>query len=217
MIEYLEKFPFWEQLTEEERQFVERGSIVRDYPRGSIIYSSGADCLGMTILLYGEMRACVMSEEGREITLYRLHDGDFCMLTASCVLSQITFETQIAAVSDCRLLVIAPVTMKRLVDTNVWARCFVYELAAARFSTVMATMQDIIFKGFDRRLAKFLVGEYERTGGPIRMTHEQIAQYTSSAREVVARMTRRFAEDGLIEAKRGEIRLIDVDALRLMI
>ena len=216
-MEILSKFPFYPHLTDIERESLTRGSAVREYPRGSIIYSSGADCLGMTMLLAGEMRACVMSEEGREITLYRLHAGEYCMLTATCVLSKINFDTHIEASTDCRLLVIAPVVMRRLVEENIHARCFAYELAAERFSLVMETMQDILFKGFDRRLAKFLLGEYDRTGGAICMTHEQIARYTSSAREVVARMVKRFAEEGLVEAKRGEIRLVDVDALRLMV
>jgi len=214
----LEALPFWERLSDEEKAYITAGSGMRTYVRGSVIFNTDSDCLGLTILVEGEIRACLISEEGREVTLFRLHDGDCCMLTASCAVSGITFDTQIVAGSDCRMLVIAPAVLRRLMSENIWARCFVYELAAERFSLVMATMQDILFKGFDRRLAKFLVGEYERTGNAvIRMTHEQIAQYTSSAREVVARMLKRFSEDGLLEAKRGEIRLLDIGALKQLI
>jgi CRP/FNR family transcriptional regulator len=72
-----------------------------------------------------------------------------------------------------------------------------------------------MFKGFDRRLASFLVAEYDRTGSAtIKLTHEAIAGYISSAREVVARMVKRFSDEGWIEQKRGAIKLLDIDTLR---
>ena len=93
-------------------------------------------------------------------------------------------------------------------------RCFLYELATQRFSDVMWAMQQILFKSLDRRLATFLLAEAERTGSSaIRMTHEQIAQHISSAREAVARMLKSFSEDGLVALRRGEIVLRGVDGL----
>lgn len=89
-----------------------------------------------------------------------------------------------------------------------------YELATERFSSVMWVMQQILFYGFDRRLATFLLNEYRRTGATsIRMTQEQIAQNVNSAREVVARMLKQFASDGLIENRRGVIVLKDIGGL----
>ena len=96
----------------------------------------------------------------------------------------------------------------KLMKKNIYVRCFAYELLCERFSSVMWTMQMILFKGYDRRLASFLISEYKNTGlATIQMTHEQIAQYTNSAREVVARMLKRFASDNLVEFKRGRITL----------
>jgi len=99
-------------------------------------------------------------------------------------------------------------------EQNLPVRCFLYELATQRFSDVMWAMQQILFKSLDRRLATFLLAEAGRTGSStIRMTHEQIAQHISSAREAVARMLKSFSEDGLVALKRGEIVLRDVDGL----
>lgn len=90
-----------------------------------------------------------------------------------------------------------------------------YELLSERFSSVVWTMQMILFKKYDCRLASFLINEYEQTGDRIiKMTHDEIAQYTNSAREVVARMLKRFANDGLLEFKRGKIILLDIQALK---
>ena len=216
-LKYLSTLPFWDKLSEDEKQYTFEGTFIRRYEKGSRIHSSETECIGMSMVLHGEIRLSVISEEGREITLFRLHDGDVCMLSASCVISEITFDTHIQAQTDCEMLIIAPYTFKRLTDSNIYARCFMFELAAKRFSTVMWTMQQIIFRGFDRRLASFLIGEYERTKSKyIQMTHEQIALYTSSAREVVARMIKRFADEGLVESGRGTLKLTDIDGLRAL-
>ncbi len=213
--ESVSRFPFWESLTESEKEYVGRCCILKEYPKGAYIHSGSEDCLGPSLILKGEVRVCLLSEEGREITLYRLLAGECCILSASCIMEKITFDTHMIAQTDCTLLTISPGAFKKLNESNINVKCFVYELATERFSSVVWTMQNIIFKGFDRRLAEFLVSEYERTGSAtIKLTHEAIAGYISSAREVVARMVKRFSDDGLLEQKRGAIKLLDIDALR---
>ena len=136
------------------------------------------------------------------------------MLSASCVISQITFDTQLSAGADTAILVVPANIVDALAAQNIHLRCFLYELATKRFSDVMWAMQQIMFKGLDRRLAEFLLAEAERTGSnTIRMTHEQIAQHISSAREAVARMLKGFSEDGLVELRRGAITLRDKNSL----
>ena len=212
---YLGKLPFWNQMARQEQDFVQENSVVRSYAKGQLIYASNADCLGMTMVLSGSVRTCILSEEGREITLFRLYPGDTCMLSASCVVEAITFDTEMMAEEDCELLVIRAAAFERLAQQNIYARCFMYEVLCERFSSVMWAMQNILFKGYDRRLAEFLISEYDRTGrAEIKMTHEQIAQHTNSAREVVARMLKRFASDRLIEFKRGSITLKNIEELR---
>lgn len=214
----LQHLPFWSKLSEEEKQMAHDGASIRQYKRGQFIHGGSSDCLGMIYLISGEIRAYVLSEEGREITLFYLYDGSPCVFSASCVISQLTFETLISVERDCTMLIINSGTFALLADKNIHVRCFMYELLTERFSSVMWTMQQIMFMGFDRRLASFLVAEYDRTGKvTIKMTHEQLAQRVSSAREVVARMLKRFDADGLVEVKRGSIRLLDIDALRFMI
>ena len=214
----LKNLPFFEHLSDDEKKQADSYSSVREYKKGSLIHSGGSECLGMIMLISGEIRTYILSEEGREITLFRLYPKDTWVLSASCVISQITFDTHMTAEADCSVLVLSSGFFSALCEKNIYARCYMYELLTERFSSVMWTMQQILFKGFDRRLAAFLISEYERTGlKQIKMTHEQIAQHTSSAREVVARMLKRFAADGLVEVKRGLITLKDTDALKRMI
>ena len=193
---------------------IRRSSFVRRYEKGTVIHSSDNECLGMLFVLSGEIRTYLLSEEGREVTLFRLYPGELCVLSASCVISQITFDTQLSAGSDTAILVVPANIVDVLAAQNIHLRCFLYELATKRFSDVMWAMQQILFKGLDRRLAEFLLAEASRTGSDtIRMTHAQIAQHISSAREAVARMLKSFSEDGLVELKRGAITLRDTDGL----
>lgn len=211
----LPKLPYWDALEEGQRAYLADNASLRHSEKGEIIHGCGSMCLGMLYVLKGSIRTYLLSEEGREVTLFRLEEGDCCILSASCVISQITFDTQMVTERVCELLVVNSGAFARLAEENIRVKCFMYELATERFSSVMWIMQQILFAKFDKRLAGFLLDEYDRTGRlEIRMTHEQIAVQISSAREVVARMLKRFASDGFVEMKRGCIRLKNIDGLR---
>ena len=213
-----ELLPFWPSLTASEQETLRRGAFVRRYEKGALIHSSGSDCLGLLLVLSGETRTYLLSDEGREVTLFRLYANDLCVLSASCVISQISFDTQMTAQQDTEVLILPAGLIAALREQNLHVRCFLYELATKRFSDVMWAMQQILFKGLDRRLAGFLLAEAERTGSDtIRMTHEQLAQHISSAREAVARMLKQFSEDGLVELRRGAITLRDIRSLRQLV
>ncbi len=215
MEKLLNQLPFWSSLLEGEKDRVRQRAFVNHYEKGTIINNGNKECLGMFFVLSGEIRTYLLSEEGREVTLFRLYSSDICVLSASCIISQITFETQMIAQRDADLLIIPVDVIAEITENNIYVRCFLYEMATRRFSDVMWAMQQILFKGLDRRLAGFLLAEAERSNSNvIHMTHEKIAQQISSAREVVARMFKHFAEDGLVDVKRGAITLLDIDGLR---
>ena len=211
----LTNLPFWSSLSDDEKERVEQRAFVRSYGKGTIINNCNNECLGMFLVLSGEIRTYLLSDEGREVTLFRLYTDDVCVLSASCIISQITFETQMIAQQDTELLILSVDVIASFSEKNIYVRCFLYELATKRFSDVMWAMQQILFKGLDRRLAGFLLAEAKRTNSKvIHMTHEQIAQHISSAREAVARMFKHFAEDGLVDIKRGAITLLDMEGLK---
>ena len=212
------RLPFWQLLTEQERDTVQWSAMVRRYEKGALIHGGGSECLGLLLVLSGEIRTYLLSDEGREVTLFRLYPGELCVLSASCVISQITFDTQMTAQQETEVLIIPAGLVAALTEQNLSVRCFLYELATQRFSDVMWAIQQILFQGLDRRLAELLLSEAARTGSDtIRMTHEQLAQHISSAREAVARMLKTFSEEGLVELKRGVITLRDKDGLRQMV
>ena len=157
----------------------------------------------------------MMSEEGKDITLYRLQRGDMCMLSASCVLEAITFDVFIDAEEESECYVISGPAFAAVSESNPDIKIFALETAVSRFSDVMWVMQQILFMSMDRRLAIFLSDEAARTGSDtITLTHGQIARYMGSAREVVSRMLKYFSNEKIVEVSRGGIRIVDKKRLR---
>jgi|WetSurMetagenome_2_1015567.scaffolds.fasta_scaffold497841_2 CRP/FNR family transcriptional regulator, anaerobic regulatory protein len=207
----------WDKLNEAEQAELTSQSRLVHYSAGENLHSRDLDCIGMLLIASGELRVYLLSEEGREITLYRLHAGEACVLSAACVLATITFEVHIDAEQETQILTISPVAFEQLLKSNIYAECYAYKLATERFSQVMWAMQQLLFISLDRRLALFLQQELARRGGDtdsLNYTHEQIARDIGSARETVSRMLKYFADEGIVELSRGDIRIVDEKKLR---
>ena len=123
----VKQLPFWNDLTASERDTILGCARIREYKRGSLIYSPEQECLGLIRLLTGSIRTFMLSEEGREVVLYRMSAGDIDLLSAACVVNQITFETQMVAQSDCNVLVIPATCLAGFKQNNLAVRCFIYE------------------------------------------------------------------------------------------
>lgn len=213
--EIIKALPFFDRLTDREREYINNSIITLEYKRGSLVHKCGNVCLGIVYVLKGGLRVYLISEEGKEITIFRLNEGDSCVLSASCVIGQITFETQMTAEKDTEVAVINAHTLSNLAQQNIYVKCFIYEKATEHFSAAMLTMQNMLFSKIERRIATFLIEETKRIGKcEIEMTHSTIATLINSAREVVARVLKRFEDVGLIEQKRGTIAVINIDRLK---
>ena len=211
---YKEIFPFWEEITEGDRDYICRHSMSVTYEKGAGVHD-GNECSGVIFVCSGSLRLSMISDDGKDITLYRLHKGDMCMLSASCVLKSITFDVFINAEEDSRCYVISGPAYAAVSERNPSIKIFSLEAAVSRFSDVMWVMQQILFMSMDKRLAIFLTDESARTrSDTITLTHEQIARYMGSAREVVSRMLKYFANEGIVEVSRKGIRILDKKRLR---
>lgn len=207
--------PFYEKLSPSQKQVLLGNAASVSYKKGESVHSADYKCLGLLLVRSGSLRVYMMSEDGREITLYRIYPGELCILSASCVLSSITFDVSIDAVSDCSLIQVGSSAVSLLMHDNIYVEAFAYKAASERFSDVMWAMQQILFMSFDRRLAIFLLDESAKTGSPeIRMTHEQIARLMGSAREVVTRMLKYFSQEGYVSLSRGTVTILDARSLR---
>ena len=207
--------PFWERLTEAEAALLLRHTKAVVFEPGENVHSGSNDCVGVVLVKTGELRTYILSDEGKEVTLFRLRDGEPCVLSASCHIRSITFDIIIDAVHATEAYLIDGQVFSQLLAENVYVENFTLRITAERFSEVMWAMEQILFMSFDRRLAIFLLDETAKTGvDNITMTHEQIARYVGSAREVVSRMLKYFAKEGIVAVHRGGVEIIDKQKLR---
>ena len=209
-------FPFWERLGKTERDTLCASTVAKSYKKGVQIHDS-SECTGVFIVKSGCLRVYIMSDEGKDITLYRLHSGEMCMLAASCVLQSITFDIFIDAEENSECYIIGGHAFAAVSDENPEVKIFSLETALTRFSDVMWVMQQILFMSMDKRLAIFLYDESARIGDDnIPLSHEQIAKYMGSAREVVSRMLKYFSNEGIVELSRRGVKITDRKKLRAL-
>ena len=215
--EQLKLLSFWKSLSPSEQELVIKNTGIKKYAKNELLHTCGMACIGLIHVLSGSIRGYLLSEEGREVTLFIDGQGESCVLSASCIFSQITFETQLVALTDCELMILEVNALQQLVDQNIYVRSFMYETMTVHYSDTMWSMQQILFHKFDRRLAEFLLTEARREhSNELHMTHEEIARLISSAREVVARMMKRFAQEGYVTMSRGTVKLKNIKALKVI-
>lgn len=218
-LEYIKsQLTFWEKLNDSEIDLIEKNISKVSYNKGYNLKSTGSECLGVLLIKSGGLRVYILSEDGREITLYRLSPNDVCILSASCILNTITFDVHIEAEMDTGAYLINIGAFSKLSSANVYVENFAYKNTIERFSDVMWAMEQILFMSFDKRLAIFLIDEMSKSNSTeLHITQEQIAKYIGSAREVVSRMLKVFQSDGILEQKRGIIQIIDKEKLRKLV
>lgn len=207
-------FPAWDKLTANQQQLIIDNASLLSVKKNSLIQNTSAGCSGILIIKQGTLRVYTLSEQGKEITLYRLNTGDICILSASCVIRDITFDIYIDTLTDCQLIQILPCAFARVMQENIHLEALTYKLATQRLCTVTWAMQQMIFTSFDKRLAEFLLNESRSTGSDeINMTHEQIAKLMGTAREVVTRMLKYFSNENYVQLMRGKVKVLNKQAL----
>lgn len=208
-------FPVWERLTPQQQAALSGSMFSRRVRRGDVIHQGDADCTGLLLVKSGQLRAFMLSEDGREITLYRLFERDLCLFSASCMMRSIQFDITIQAEKDAELWVIPAETYRQVMEESAPLSNFTNEVMAARFSDVMWLIEQVLWKSFDRRLAAFLLEESAIEGTrTLKITHELIGNHMGNPREVVTRMLRYFQEEGLVRLSRGTVEIVDEIALR---
>ena len=212
---FSEYLPIWGKLTRAQQERITDLAEHRTVPKGTRIHDSSAECLGLVMVKAGQLRAYILSEDGREITIGRLFEYDVSLLSASCVMPDMNFNVMIEAEKDTEFWSIPACLFKNLMEESIAVASFANSLISNNFSELMWLMEQIMWKSFDKRLAEFLLEESRLEDSPeLRITHEKIAAHLGTAREVVTRMLRYFQSEGMVKLSRGTITLTDEKKLQ---
>jgi len=197
-------FPIWNKLTATQKNLISDSLITQHVKEGTIIHNGNLDCTGLLLVKSGQLRTYLLSDEGREITLYRLFDMDM-------------FEVTIEAEKDTDLWIIPAEIYKSIMQESAPVANYTNELMATRFSDVMWLIEQIMWKSLDKRVASFLLEETSIEGtNELKITHETIASHLGSHREVITRMLRYFQSEGLVKLSRGKITILDSKNLEIL-
>ncbi|HIV22511.1 MAG TPA: Crp/Fnr family transcriptional regulator [Candidatus Merdiplasma excrementigallinarum] len=209
-MEIKEFFPIWDKMTAGQQEALVSGARRQVLKKGTVIHRDTEDCAGLLLLEEGQLRAYMLSEEGREITVYRLLEGDICLFSASCMIRSLQSDIVIEAERDSRMWVISPGVYRKLMDESALIANYTNEIMASRLTDVMWLMEQVMWKSLDRRLASFLLEEADLEGsGSLKITHEMISNHLGTAREVVTRMLRYFQSEGMVRLSRGAVEITD--------
>ena len=215
---YLTYLPVFDKLTKAQQDTLTKTAFVRQFNKNELLHNGSQDCTGLILVLSGQIRAFTISEDGREITMYRLFERDICLFSASCIMNSIQFDITITAEKDTEVLIIPSEIYKKIMDISAPLANYTNEVMASRFSDVMWLIDQVMWKSFDKRLADFLLNETNiEDTDTLKITHEVIGKHLGNPREVVTRMLKYFVNEGLISLSRGTIKIKDKKGLEKII
>ncbi|MGF7012405.1 CRP/FNR family transcriptional regulator [Lachnospiraceae bacterium PF1-21] len=210
--------PFWNHLGTVEKDLILETAVLYHHEKGTLIHGPYYECIGLIYVQKGTLRVYILSEDGREITLFRIQEGEATVMGAGCVLHDISYDVYIEAATDCELIQVNNAAFAKILAENIYVEAFSYKMSTASLADALWTLQQVLFLSFDKRLAIFLLDEANATGTTtIKMTQEEIAKLTGSAREVVSRMLNYFASEGYVELGRGVVHLVNKEALKELV
>lgn len=210
-------FPIWDQLQPHQQRLLLDSLTFQFVKKGAILRGGGTDCTGLLLIRTGQLRALVYSEEGREITIYRLFDGDLCLFCAPCVIRTIQFDVTIQAEKDTEFWSIPSGVYQRLMAESTAVSNYTNELMASRFTEVMGRMEQFMWKSMEKRVATFLLQEALIEGTcELKITHETIANHLGSHREVITRTLHDFQSVGTVKLSRGLVTILDMEKLETL-
>ena len=209
-MEFSEYFPVWDTMTPQQQEAISAGLVSRTVQKGTLLHGGGRECTGLLLVRSGQLRAFILSSEGREITIYRLFDRDICLFSASCIMRSIQFDIAVTAEKDTQLWVIPAEVYKQIMEQSAAVANYTNEIMASRFSEVMWLMEQVMWNSMDRRVAGFLLQEASIEGTDrLHITHDSIAAHLGTHREVVTRMLRYFQSEGMVKLARSAVELTD--------
>ena len=210
-----EYFPIWNKLNPQQQERILSVAELQKVAGGTVIHDGGPDCLGLLLVRSGQLRAYLLSEEGRELTICRFFEMDICLFSASCVMPNMQFDIFVEAEKDTEFWVIPACLYQNLMDESIALSNYSHNLITSHFSDVMWLMEQVMWKSFDKRLAEFLLEETAVEGSDVlHITHEKIANHMGTAREVVTRMLRYFQNESMVRLTRGTVEITDAKALK---
>jgi len=209
---WMHSFPALARLPEREQHLL-AGAVEVSAPTGTVLFRPGAPCPGYLLVAHGSVRVSRISATGRVVVLYHVGMGESCILTTACLLSGSDYDSTEAVVEqDVSGIQLSADDFHRALSASPGFRNFVFRSFGQRILDLSERVDQIAFHPIAARLAQVLLLRCNREG-KVTATHQTLAEELGTAREVVSRQLKAFAEQGWLKVERGEVQLINPNAL----
>ncbi|MDD4880243.1 MAG: Crp/Fnr family transcriptional regulator [Gallionellaceae bacterium] len=192
-----------------ERNAVAGQAIAMAAPAGTLLFDTGHACQALPLVISGAIRVFKRAENGREISLYRVHRGELCIVTVSCLLGGDAYPATGVAETEVTAIALPRPLFLRLTETHPPFRQTVFHLFAERLSGLMQLVEEVSFRKLDQRLAALLAARAPLVLG----SHQQLADEMGSVREIVSRLLKQFEDQGWLALGRERVEVLDPEAL----
>ena len=206
----LDLYPVFRSFPGERLDQILGEAVVRTAPAGTVMFDERNPCQAFPMLIEGTIRVSKTAPNGREMQLYRVVPGEACVITSSCLLGNVPYSARGIAESDLTVVTLPQPLFSRLLAEHEPFRTYVFSLFAERMSDLMQLVEAVAFQRLDQRLAALLLGK----GRVIRTTHQGLAEELGSVREIVSRLLKTFADQGLVSLERERIEILNPQGLR---
>ena len=201
-------FPILKTVPPRSKELLVTQGIRKSLTHKQVLVRPGNECAYLPFVLKGTLRIYKTSESGKELTLYRIEQGESCILTATCILSGGSFPAIAEAEGATDIMLLPSRLLVSLVEEHAEWRKFVFGLYSQRLEIVLALVEEVAFYHVDTRIAAYLVKSAKGRQNVVSRTHAEIASELGTSREVVTRILKDFEVDGLITTLRGRIRIL---------
>ncbi|MCK6373973.1 Crp/Fnr family transcriptional regulator [Zoogloea sp.] len=202
-------YPILTELTARARQRLQARAQLVQVPAGTTVFDERQACQGFPFVIAGSIRVVKAAPNGRELPLYRVTPGETCIISSACLLGQAPYNARGVTEADTTLLVVPTDDFQALLGEQAF-RDFVFQLFSERIADLMQLIEEVAFRKLDQRLAALLLGKGQR----LHITHQQLADELGSVREIVSRLLKGLAEQGLVALSREQVEILDPAGLR---
>jgi len=206
----LQKYPMLQELSETDQTAILETARLISVPGGTVMFDENQPCQGFPLLLSGSIRVIKTAPNGRELQLYRVVPGESCILTSSCLLGHTRYQARGIAEDILEIVLLSAASFQALIGKHEAFRSYVFHLFSDRLTDLMQLVSAVAFQKLDQRLANLLVNK----PSPILATHQVLADELGSAREIISRLLKGYAEQGWVKLGREQIEVTNTTALR---
>lgn len=186
---------------------------VMKVPAGTDILHPGDAVDGVYFVRAGSLRIYYIDERGHEGTLYWIEPGESCILALNSLFTEVPYPAFAAAEGDgAEIVSVSGCIFREIFAHEPAAQKFLFEQLSARVFALLRTLEQKMRLPQETQLILLLIDKADQDG-TVQLSQDRIARHLGTVREVISRLLKNLASQGLIETGHGLVRITNRSGL----